>query len=239
MPIQPSTSDRDLIARVRARDDAAYEELFLRHRGAALRLARRLTDHERAEDLCSEAFARILALLRRGQGPELSFRAYLLTTVRTLHLNALRNARHERTLPDSDLVLLSTPVSEGSEARFDAQAIARAFQRLPERWRQALWLTAVEGLSHEDVGRELGIDPNAVSSLTFRARAGLRQAYLAEHLRSTGVVACARIVALLPGHLSRSLTPRRRALVTAHLRRCARCAGAAGELADVDRRLGA
>jgi RNA polymerase sigma factor (sigma-70 family) len=231
--------DPELIALVRDGYTAAYEELFVRHRDVALRLARRLADAEKADDIVSEAFAKILDLLQRGKGPDVAFRAYLLTTVRTVHLNLVRSARRESATDDNDLEGVATPVDEDADARFDEGAIARAFRQLPERWQSALWMTAVEGLPNEEVSRHLGIQANAVASLAFRARAGLRQAYLAEHLRETASAECTRIVDLLPSYLRGSLTPRRRHVVEAHLDRCSRCSVAAAELADVDRRLGA
>src|SRR5689334_21731591 len=88
-PVPQAVSDSELIARVRAGDAAAYEELFLRHRDVAIRYARRFADDQGAEDLCAEAFAKILDLLQHGKGPDVAFRAYLLTTVRTGHLNNL------------------------------------------------------------------------------------------------------------------------------------------------------
>ncbi|MBO9522398.1 MAG: sigma-70 family RNA polymerase sigma factor [Nocardioidaceae bacterium] len=233
-----AVSDHELLALVRDGDLAAYDELFLRHRDVAFRLARRLTDAERADDLVAESFARILDLLRRGKGPDIAFRAYLLTTVRSLYLNQVRRGRETAT-DDADLEGLTTPVTEDPDARFDATAIARAFRELPERWQSALWLTAVEGRPTEEVSRHLGIRSSAVASLAFRARAGLRQAYLAEHLRLSADAECTRTGEQLPAYLRGTLAPRRRAVVEAHLDRCSRCSVAAAELADVDRRLGA
>lgn len=231
--------DPELIALVRGGDTAAYEQLFVRHRDVALRLARRLADPSKADDIVAEAFAKILDLLQRGKGPDVAFRAYLLTTVRTVHLNLIRAGQRESPTDDDGLEGLATPLTDDADARFDEGAIARAFRQLPERWQSALWMTAVEGLPNEEVSRQLGIRANAVASLAFRARAGLRQAYLAEHLRETASAECARIVDLLPSFLRGSLTPRRRRVVEAHLERCSRCTVAAEELADVDRRLGA
>ena len=52
-----ATSDLDLIARARGTDPEAVEELYRRHRDAALRFARSLTDPVTAEDVVAEAFA--------------------------------------------------------------------------------------------------------------------------------------------------------------------------------------
>ncbi|MCX6398213.1 MAG: sigma-70 family RNA polymerase sigma factor [Propionibacteriales bacterium] len=232
-------SDPELIAKVRSGDAAAYEELFLRHREVAIRYARRISDSERAEDLCAEAFAKILDLLQRGKGPDVAFRAYLLTTVRTSHLNNLRGGVREDLVPDHEPISRMTPVIEDPDARFDQAAICRAFTHLPERWQRTLWLTAVEGLSHDEVGEHLGIKPNAVASLAFRARAGLRQAYLNEHLLNAREPDCRATVEQLSNFVRGRVGPRRSAAIQLHLDGCTSCTKAALELAEVDHRLGA
>lgn len=232
-------TDQDLIVHVRAGSTAAYEQLFLRHRTIAVRYARRIAGPERAEDLVAEAFTKILDLLQRGKGPEVSFRAYLLTTVRTSHLNAIRLRNREDLVPDHEPIGRMMPVIEDPDARFEQDAICRAYYQLPERWQAALWLTAVEGYSNGEVGERLGIRPNAVASLAFRARGGLRQAYLSEHLRETDDPACRRIVEQLPNHLRGTLSPRRQSLVDEHLAGCRSCTTAALEIAHVDNELGA
>ncbi|MCZ4497847.1 MAG: polymerase subunit sigma, partial [Marmoricola sp.] len=234
-----SATDPELLTLVRAGDNAAYEQLFLRHRAVALRYARRISDAQRAEDLCAEAFAKILDLLQRGKGPDVAFRAYLLTTVRTSHLNTIRSRGREDLVPDHEPISRMMPIIEDPDARFDQRAICRAFYQLPERWQAALWLTAVEGFTNDEVGDRLGIKSNAVASLAFRARAGLRQAYLAEHLLETTDPACRRVVEQLPAHLRGTTSSRRRRLVEDHLETCRSCATAAVEIAHVDSELGA
>src|SRR5919107_528106 len=75
-------SDAELISAVRGGDVDAYGELFARHVEAARRLARQLVSGPDVDDLVAEAFAKVFGVLRRGGGPDLAFRAYLLTAVR-------------------------------------------------------------------------------------------------------------------------------------------------------------
>ena len=56
--------------------------------------------------------------------------------------------------------------------------IARAFASLPERWQAVLWHTEIEGARPADVAPLLGLTANGVAALAYRAREGLRQAYL-------------------------------------------------------------
>ena len=229
-----TATDRELITLVRSGDCDAYEELYLRHHDVALRYARQFTESGRAEDLCAEAFAKILDLLQRGMGPDRAFRAYLLTTVRTSYLNTIRAGGREDLVPDHEPTSRMTSVVEDADARFDQYAIGRAFARLPQRWQAALWLTTVEGLSNKEAGEHLGIKVNAVASLSFRARAGLREAYLAQHLLETTDARCRRVLEQAPSYLRNTLGPRRHRLVTDHVTACSSCSAAFLELTHVD-----
>ncbi|PRW62649.1 sigma-70 family RNA polymerase sigma factor, partial [Actinopolyspora mortivallis] len=75
--------DSELIEAVREGSGEAYGVLYRRHVAAAYNMARQLTNGSgEADDLVSEAFAKVLTGLRSGQGPDTAFRAYLLTTIR-------------------------------------------------------------------------------------------------------------------------------------------------------------
>jgi len=232
-------TDSDLIGLVRAGDASAYAVLYDRHRQPAMRLAHSLTAPDRAQDLVSEAFAKVLDVLGRGLGPNESFRAYLFTTVRNVHLNAIRAGQRERLVDDYDASGADLAVDDGLDGLADRSAIARAFKRLPERWATVLWLTAVENRPLHEVGRLMGIEPNAVAALSHRAREGLRQAYLADHLAEATDLSCRGACAALPAYLRGSLTARKRSKVDEHLDDCPRCAAALVELGEINSNLGA
>src|SRR6476469_7012307 len=79
----PGPSDAELITAVRSGDTSAFGPLYDRHVGAARALARQLTrDPNEADDLVSEAFAKVLSVVQAGGGPDVAFRAYLLTALR-------------------------------------------------------------------------------------------------------------------------------------------------------------
>jgi len=232
-------TDSELIGLVRAGEASAYAALYDRHREPALRLAHSLTSADRAQDLVSEAFAKVLDVLGRGLGPNESFRAYLFTTVRNVHLNAIRSGQRERLVDDYEASGADLAIDDGLDGLADRSAIARAFKRLPERWATVLWLTAVENRPLHDVGRLMGIEPNAVAALSHRAREGLRQAYLADHLAEATDLTCREACAALPAYLRGSLTARKRSKVDAHLDECPRCAAALVELGEINSSLGA
>ncbi|GAA4817314.1 RNA polymerase sigma factor [Nocardioides caeni] len=233
--------DRALLSRAREGDQDAYAQLFARHRASAVSFATRLADADHAEDLVAEAFARVLDALQRDLGPTVSFRSYLLTSIRSVWINTLRAERrydliddYETLPPTEELKFVDDP-----EKRFDDRAVAEAFERLPQRWQAVLWYTAVEDLPHGEVADLLGIKPNAVAALNFRAREGLRKEYLSSHIADAADPACSTWAPLLPAHARGSVDRRKKAGLTAHLDECVCCAAALADLDDVNRRLGA
>ncbi|MFD0538728.1 RNA polymerase sigma factor [Actinomadura luteofluorescens] len=60
----------------------------------------------------------------------------------------------------------------------ELDALVRAFRSLPERWQTVLWYTVIEDEPVGQVAELLGMEKGAVSQLAFRAREGLRQAFL-------------------------------------------------------------
>jgi RNA polymerase sigma factor (sigma-70 family) len=183
-------SDADLTERIRGGRssvvEAALDELYRRHRTSVLMYARTCTrDSHTAEDLTSEAFARVLSAVRGGAGPREAWRPYLLTTVRRTAAAWAATARRIELAPDFESWLSEGPVAESGEERMllreDRDLVLRAFRRLPERWQTALWHSVVEEEPPQRIAVLLGISASGVTSLTARAREGLREAYLVEY----------------------------------------------------------
>ncbi|MBU2111560.1 MAG: sigma-70 family RNA polymerase sigma factor, partial [Actinobacteria bacterium] len=179
-------SDADLISAVRAGDLESYGELFARHQESARRLALQLTRGSGdAEDLVSDAFAKVMEVLQRGGGPDEAFRAYLLTSVRRLHVDRTRVTSRVQATDDIAAYDAGVPFHDSAVAGFENDAAAEAFASLPERWQLVLWHTEVEGAKPAEVAPLLGISPNSVAALAYRAREGLREAFLAAHATRT------------------------------------------------------
>jgi RNA polymerase sigma factor (sigma-70 family) len=216
-------ADAELISAVRGGDADAYGELFERHVVAARRLARQLVPPADAEDLVSEAFAKVLSLLQRGSGPDVAFRAYLLTAIRRLHVDRIRaNARVQ---PTDDLEPFDpgVPFRDTAVEGFENAAAAKAFASLPERWQAVLWHTEVEGQKPAEVAVLLGMSANSVSALAYRAREGLRQAFLTMHLQELEDDACAWTQQNLGGYVRNGISRRDATKVESHLSECRRC----------------
>jgi len=233
-------SDAELMSRVRAGRTEAYAELYRRHVAATRARARQLTScAPEADDLVAEAFTRLYATLLSGGGPDTAFRAYLLTTVRHVFHDRLRRDRRLELSDDMAHHDPGVPWEDTAVSELESQLAARAFARLPERWRIVLWRTEVEQRSAAEVAPALGLSANGAAALAYRAREALREAYLQEHLggRTTDPHAEAdrhRATVDRLGTWTRDgLAARQRAAVDSHLSTCATCRGLAAELADV------
>ncbi|MCH0567579.1 sigma-70 family RNA polymerase sigma factor, partial [Streptomyces sp. MUM 2J] len=248
-PRELPPSDVDLIGRMRAGDDTAYEELYRRHADAVRRYARTCCrDAHTADDLTAEVFARMLQAVRGGSGPEHAVRAYLLTSVRRVAAHWLQSARREQLVDDfavfaasaaratersGDSVDLGADVHAMHEA--ERSMAMQAFRSLPERWQAVLWHTEVEDESPSEVAVLFGLDANGTRVLASRAREGLKQAYLQAHVSATltGDEACARYADQLGSYARRKLRTRAERGLRKHLQECARCRLAASQIEEV------
>ncbi len=230
-------SDAELIAAVRRGDSEAYGVLYERHLHAAKRAASCLsgTVAER-EDLVADAFTRVLRVLRDGGGPTEEFRAYLLVTLRNAAISGSRGAMVSL-YADVPETYLPRPGGDPVVHRWDANAAASAFASLPERWRTVLWHTEVEDESPAEVAPLLGLRPNGVAALAYRAREGLRQAYLRAHLAEVESRECRATVSKLAGWVRSSVPDPLSRKISRHLARCADCRARADTLATVNAEL--
>jgi RNA polymerase sigma factor (sigma-70 family) len=256
-PNEPGLNRDPAAAPLGADGARSYEELYVEHATAARRLALSLVPADMAEDIVAEAFARVLAAVKAGGGPSSTFRGYLLTAVRNLAIDWQRTRRRLTVVADMDVADMDVQVghpaaaqgrvspgmSSAAEtqvaARDEARLVARAFGRLPARWRAVLWQLEVEGKAPAAVAPMFGLSANGVSALAMRAREGLRQAYLEEHVGTNIPVACRTYAAEFGAGARGRLSQRRRAAMQEHLGNCPACQNLFTELTELNSRLGA
>lgn len=231
----PSASDADLIAATRSGDARAYGMLYERHATAARRLARQIVQTPAdADDVVAETFARVLYAIRGGNGPAEAFRPYVLTAVRRVAIDLVRDQRRQIPTDYADLPDPGEPFDDPAVANLERSLITRAFWSLPERWRAVLWHTEIERTRPADVATLLGLSANAVSVLRRRAREGLKQAYLQLHLADRAKAGCAPFAGKLSRYVRGGLSGRQRRDVDEHLTGCPDCAAACADLAAIN-----
>jgi RNA polymerase sigma factor (sigma-70 family) len=233
-------SDDSLIGLVKGGSADAYSVLYDRYRHTAVRLATYFSNPVDAQDIVAETFAQVFDQLRRGQGPKTSFRGYLLTSVR--REAGRRAAMRKRVTPTNDLRTIDKPVpfGHGTVDMFERDVVRDAFASLPQRWQTVLWHLDVDGRKPKEVASILGLKPNGVSALAYRAREGLRKAYLEQHISKTGATVnavCREIRDLFVGMVRGSDAERDE--IESHLETCATCSAAYLELEEINTHLGA
>ena len=222
MTAWPRASDAELISAVRGDDLAAWSELCHRHLDAARRLARTLVSAKAADELVARVAERVLADLRRGEGPDVAFRTYLLAEVRS----------EQR--PSVGPLHVVQPA--GSPEASDTRPAVRAFRTLPERWQLVLWHIDVERDHPGQVAPLVGVAARSVPAVARRARAGLGAATLELHAREAADPDpdCEWTRDHLLAHLSHAATRRESDKVAAHLQGCTPCRSVHDELAAAD-----
>ena len=170
--------DAAMLARLRAGDTSAFEDMVIayQHRvfGVALRM---LGSRAEAEEIAQETFLRAHRALGEFRG-EARLGTWLYAIASRLCLNRLESAprRHEQ----SDEVALLQRPAEGADAaavleqRELQAALHEAVAALPEERRIVVVLRDLEGLSYEEIGEVLALEPGTVRSRLHRARLDLK-----------------------------------------------------------------
>jgi RNA polymerase sigma-70 factor (ECF subfamily) len=174
---QPACGAEDdtLMARVAARDEAAFCALADRHGTLPYRIAYRMTgDPAEAEDLAQEAFLRLWDKAPRWRPGTANVAAWLTRVTMNLSLDRLRRRRFVSSDPvpeRADQALLADKAIEHEQT---AAAVRACIAALPERQRAAIVLTYYEEVPNKSAAEMLDMNLKAFESLLFRARVALR-----------------------------------------------------------------
>jgi RNA polymerase sigma-70 factor (ECF subfamily) len=171
----------DVVARCRAGDQQAWEELVNATANDIYRLAVSFARNRgEAEDLTQEVYLKIWQNLDRFE-PASSFRAWAYRVARNLFVDAYRRSRRERraTWVDPEF-LTSLPGGEDphtvSVRRQRLELARAAIGQLPEELAQLLLLRDLADWSYEELAREFGLPLGTVKSRLNRARRELAAA---------------------------------------------------------------
>jgi RNA polymerase sigma factor (sigma-70 family) len=155
--------------------DVVYETLF----PIIYRISLRVTgDREIAEDLCHEAFIKLMQ--RADLLPDLEQSKYwLIRVVKNLSLNHEKRRTREKAAY-TRLTRMNTGVSESSEKQLMRQEtrsdVQHALDALPFNLRAPLVFREYGGLTYREIGSILGISESNVKVRIFRARERLERA---------------------------------------------------------------
>jgi RNA polymerase sigma-70 factor (ECF subfamily) len=154
-------------------DQTAFGDFYRRTSRSLWSYVYRVTSNAAdADDIVQDAFCR---LLRGGpDADEEQRRRYLFRIASNLVVDRWR--RQERA---ADAARRHVPPPLASDAP-GHEDVARTFARLALRERALLWLAYVEGQSHNEIAKAVGLARDSVKVLLFRARKRLRDLLEAE-----------------------------------------------------------
>jgi RNA polymerase sigma-70 factor (ECF subfamily) len=182
-------TDEALIDLVKHGDDAAFETLYDRQAGRALRVARALTsDAELAAEAVQDAFLAIWRNCGRYNEASGTFQAWAMTVVRNRTIDLIRKqaARIERVpLGDELVTTLADRRAEPPEAAArlaDERHVRERLGALPGSQRETLILAYYGGLSHTEIADHLALPLGTVKGRMRLALDKLRDTLPAEVL---------------------------------------------------------
>ena len=177
--------EQSLIRRVLAGERDAFEPLVTENQTLVYNLALRMTGSEQdALDMAQEAFIKAYSSLGSFRGDS-RFSTWLYRLTANVCTDLLRSrARHPQqslteTEDDADEGAQSdlpdpTPGPEEQAERSEQRELVRAaIQQLPPEFARILLLRELGGLSYEEIGTQLRLEPGTVKSRLFRARSKL------------------------------------------------------------------
>ena len=140
-------------------------------------------DHDTAQDLVAEAFARAWASWRTvSKHPAPT--AWVVRTALNANVSRWRRRHREIAIPDPGLVADRAAADGSADSSVDPRIMA-ALRRLPARQRQVVALRLLLDLDTNRTARVLGIAPGTVQAHLGRAIASLRDELVPEREQET------------------------------------------------------
>lgn len=183
-----SPSDAEVMLRVKAGDEAAFDYLVQKYRRALVSFMYRMARNAAAaEDLAQEVFLRVYRS-RANYEASAKFTTWLYRIATNLAVNHARDTRHERPEvtvsldePDDDTgTTLELPdanlTAEQAMVRRERMlAIRSKVEALPEQQRLAVIMHKYQQMDYKQIAEVLKKSESATKSLLFRAYETLRE----------------------------------------------------------------
>lgn len=166
--------------------DNWFEREILAHEAALVRyLTRKWPNRDDIHDLRQEIYVRVYEAAKKAR-PQ-SSKSFLFTTARHLMTDRVRRARVISIDTMGDLDALNVMVDEISperrmHARQELRLLAQAFDCLPPKCREVVWMRRVDELSQKDVAARLGISQKTVEKHVMRGMELLADALFSKNL---------------------------------------------------------
>jgi len=172
---ESAASLSELVARARANEDAALEELIrtYQRRIAALVISLIGNDDD-WQDVCQQIFVKMVLGLRRLDDLG-AFEAWLIRIARNCCFDHLRRRRTRRFLMPWQEWHESIPSEPPAPVETRTAVLDAAIARLPSEQRELMTMVRTRHWSYDALVRETGLSLAALKSRLFRARRRLRE----------------------------------------------------------------
>ena len=175
--------DEELMLQTQCGNVHAFELLFERYRTRVFGFILRMLNGKRqdAEDLMQDIFIKLFKA-REMYEPRAKFSTWLFTIVRNHCLNFVRSRAYLQAQitgpldPDDEPSARTTNTGPAVDRRSDlSERLELAIRDLPAQYKDVFLLRAMEGFSHDETARMLGMNPATVRTHFRRARLILAQ----------------------------------------------------------------
>ncbi len=171
--------DRQLIERVRDSDQEAFRFLFEKYQPLLFRhIVYTLQDVDTAHDIVQETFVRVWKR-RSSLQPDLPFLSLLFRIGRNLVLDAAKHTavqkKYEAEVGNALLPGSHDPEEALHVKMLEERIVEIVRMRLSPRCREIFLLSRMEGMSHAEIGEQLGIGIKTVENQITRALNALRK----------------------------------------------------------------
>jgi RNA polymerase sigma-70 factor (ECF subfamily) len=167
-------TEEDFIQRCLDNDPQAQEELYRRFAPKMFGICLRFTKNKmEAEDVLQEGFIKVFTYLKdyRSEG---SLEGWIRRTI----VNTAINYYKKRAKTHSDIQVEQLDITEkeveGVLDKLSAKELLSVIQQLPDGYRMVFNLSVIEGYTHKEIGKMLGISENTSKSQLSRARVVLQ-----------------------------------------------------------------
>jgi RNA polymerase sigma-70 factor (family 1) len=178
----------EFLAELQRGSQAAFARLYNQEFTSVFYFARRfVADSQAAEDITTDTFVKLCERLNDFESIE-AIHSFLMVTVKNACLNHLRSVRRENLRYEELRYLLE---EDDSDIQLNTQLTAHIFQHIYEeieklspQLKKVFTMSFIEGLSNEEIARQLGINNQSVRNDKSRALRQIRLALSDKHTYS-------------------------------------------------------
>ena len=169
-------NDETLVKECVSGNVKAQRQLFDRFAPKMLGVVMRyINDKERAEDVLQDSFIKVFKNLYKFEHSG-SLEGWIRRIMVNTALDQIRkNKKRQNNVELDDDGYFELKHESNAEEILQAESLLKLVQSLPEGYRTVFNLFAIEGYSHKEIAKELGITENTSKSQYSRAKSTLRE----------------------------------------------------------------